>query len=229
MAVEWGLTLPIFLFYHFGVIFLGIRNGADPLTGLLFLAVNGNLALYLAITAGIGLCFFAALAMTPHGNALNRGSFARIALEGAVYAVVMRFAASFLVGRIFMGPPASHGVFVGAVLSAGAGFYEELVFRVVLFGVVGRILLGLFDGKSNGVGLRITSISGFVVVSVWALLSAAIFSSMHYLGPLGDPFDLVSFAFRSVVGLLLTVIYVTRGFAASVWTHTLYDVWVTAL
>ena len=33
------------------------------------------------------------------------------------------------------------------------------------------------------------------------------------------------FALR-VLGLVLTLIYATRGFAAAVWTHALYDVWV---
>ena len=35
-----------------------------------------------------------------------------------------------------------------------------------------------------------------------------------------------SFLFRLVLGLVLTLIFVTRGFAAAVWTHALYDVWV---
>ena len=38
--------------------------------------------------------------------------------------------------------------------------------------------------------------------------------------------ELVSFTFRAVLGLILTLIYVARGFAAAVWTHALYDVWV---
>jgi len=29
-----------------------------------------------------------------------------------------------------------------------------------------------------------------------------------------------------VLGLALTLIFATRGFAAAVWTHALYDVWV---
>jgi hypothetical protein len=63
----------------------------------------------------------------------------------------------------------------------------------------------------------------------WALASAVIFSGMHYLGPLGDPFDARSFVARGVLGLALTLVYATRGFAAAVWTHALYDVWVLVM
>jgi len=31
---------------------------------------------------------------------------------------------------------------------------------------------------------------------------------------------------RAVLGLALTLVYSMRGFAAAVWTHALYDVWV---
>ena len=49
---------------------------------------------------------------------------------------------------------------------------------------------------------------------------------MHYVGALGDAFDGRSFVARAVLGLALTLVYSMRGFAAAVWTHALYDVWV---
>ena len=58
---------------------------------------------------------------------------------------------------------------------------------------------------------------------------AVLFSGMHYLGPLGDPFQMKSFVARMVLGLALTLVYAMRGFAAAVWTHALYDVWVLVL
>ena len=71
--------------------------------------------------------------------------------------------------------------------------------------------------------------SRIVGVGIWALLSAATFSGMHYVGSLGDVFDVRSFVARTVLGLALTLVYATRGFAAAVWTHALYDVWVVVL
>ena len=52
---------------------------------------------------------------------------------------------------------------------------------------------------------------------------------MHYIGPLGDAFQLQSFVFRWVLGLVLTLIFVLRGFAAGVWAHAVYDIWVLVL
>jgi hypothetical protein len=53
-----------------------------------------------------------------------------------------------------------------------------------------------------------------------------VFSGFHYVGAMADKLQGPSFVFRAVLGLVLTLIYATRGFAAAVWTHALYDVWV---
>ncbi|HEX9659871.1 MAG TPA: CPBP family glutamic-type intramembrane protease, partial [Rhodothermales bacterium] len=57
-----------------------------------------------------------------------------------------------------------------------------------------------------------------------ALIGAAIFSAVHYVGPLGDPFTISSFAFRFLFGLMLNGLYILRGFGVVAWTHALYDV-----
>jgi membrane protease YdiL (CAAX protease family) len=144
-----------------------------------------------------------------------------IAVEGAIYALLMRFAGSYVVGSLRLGPPGGEplGAFSGLIMSLGAGFYEEIAFRVGIFGL-GALLLKMFFGK----GLQ-----GILLMAGWALVSAAVFSGWHYVGALGDPFDLKSFVFRMVCGLVLTAIYVFRGFAPAVWTHALYDVWVMVL
>ena len=61
---------------------------------------------------------------------------------------------------------------------------------------------------------------------VWAFVAALVFSAWHYVGPFGDDFELKSFVFRWVCGLVFTLIYAFRGFAPAVWTHVIYDVWV---
>ena len=61
-----------------------------------------------------------------------------------------------------------------------------------------------------------------------AALAAAVFSGWHYFGQFGEPFELRSFLFRWVCGVVFTLIYVFRGFAPVVWTHALYDIWVLA-
>jgi hypothetical protein len=56
------------------------------------------------------------------------------------------------------------------------------------------------------------------------IIGAFIFSAFHYIGPFGDPLELNSFVFRTVSGLLLSALYLLRGFGITAWTHALYDV-----
>lgn len=65
-----------------------------------------------------------------------------------------------------------------------------------------------------------------LIMLAWAVVCAIVFSGVHYVGSMGDSFALPSFLFRAVLGLALTLIFVTRGFAAAVWTHAVYDIWV---
>ena len=53
--------------------------------------------------------------------------------------------------------------------------------------------------------------------------SSLLFSAVHHLGPLGEPLDGYVFTFRAICGLLLGVVYLTRGFGLAVWTHSLYN------
>jgi hypothetical protein len=59
---------------------------------------------------------------------------------------------------------------------------------------------------------------------VAAVTGALIFSAFHYIGPLGDHLELGSFLFRAIAGLLLSALYLLRGFGIAAWTHALYDV-----
>ena len=116
-------------------------------------------------------------------------------------------------------------------MSLGAGFYEELTFRVLLFGLGAKILVSFFGHQrvvltSTGPATSNFSFRSILVILGWALTCAVVFSGIHYVGEMSDRFELVSFTFRAVLGLILTLIYVARGFAAAVWTHALYDVWV---
>jgi hypothetical protein len=240
--VDLGLTLPIFVAYHAGVIFLRVQNATDPITRPLLTLAEGNRGVYLLITASIGVVFAAVFGIAGRGQAFRPQKFVQIAVEGVLYAVLMRMAANYVVGNLFaavggVGAPAAPGdaamahpnPFVGLVMSLGAGFYEELAFRVLLFGLGTKILVwyathrsyGVVAGESRPVGWR-----GVLIAVLWSFVAAGIFSGVHYVGPLGDAFALPSFLFRVTLGLALTLIFVLRGFAAAVWAHALYDIWV---
>ncbi len=215
-----GLTLPIFVAYHLGVIFLPVRNAADLVTQYLVELAHQSRVAYLAFTIGIGAAFVAVLVLLGRREVLRWQSFVWLALEGVLYALAMRLVAGAVVGRLFLAG-GIEGKFTGLVMSLGAGLYEEIAFRVVLFGLGLRCLRVLWPGK--GWWRRTLLGAG------WALASAVLFSAWHHLGALGEQFDLRVFVFRAVCGLIFTVIYVTRGFAPVVWTHVSYDVWVLVM
>jgi hypothetical protein len=228
--VELALTLPIFLGYHVGVVFLKTQNATDIVTGPLLGLAHGDRAAYVGITAAIGLVFATTFAILGRGQIFRVGKFVQMALEGAVYAALMGTAASYIVGRIFAGrAPGEGDPFSGIVMSLGAGFYEELAFRVVLFGLGAQVLAWLFAGYRPGLLGRSSgrlTVKAFLIMLAWGIAAACIFSGVHYVGELGDRFALSTFVFRLVLGLALTLIYVVRGFAAAVWAHALYDIWV---
>jgi hypothetical protein len=215
-----GLTLPIFVVYHLGVMFLPVRNAADVVTQELVALAHHDRISYAALTIGLGSLFIAVLLLLGRGQALRWQSFAWLALEGVVYAIMMRLVASAVVGELFLAAGVE-GRFTGFVMSLGAGLYEEVAFRVLLFGVGLSCLRVLFRPGSR---LRRHSLS-----FGWALLCALIFSAWHHVGVLGEELDAQVFVFRAVCALVFTLIYVARGFAPVVWTHVVYDLWVLAL
>jgi hypothetical protein len=229
---ELALTLPVFLLYQLGVVFLGVRNATDLVTGRLLEFSRGDRLTYLGLTASVGILVSAGLAVLGRGQAFRFGKIVQIAVEGAAYAIAMGAASSWVVGKVFAGAqPAGEDHLAGLIMSLGAGFYEELAFRVILFGAGAKVLVWLLARERVGlVGaappLRLSSVA---VMVAWAIVCAAVFSGMHYIGPLGDAFALRSFVARAVLGLMLTLVYSLRGFAAAVWTHALYDIWVLAI
>jgi hypothetical protein len=229
---ELALTLPVFLVYQLGVVFLDTRNATDLVTGRLLEISGGDRLTYLGLTGSIGVLMSAAFAVLGRGQTLRMGKVVQIAVEGAAYAVAMSTATAWVVGKVFAGTMhVAQGPVPGLIMSLGAGFYEELAFRAVLFGLGAKLLVWLFAhervalvGAAPRLGFKAVAVMG-----AWAVVCAGIFSAMHYVGPLGDAFAVRSFVARAVLGLMLTLVYSLRGFAAAVWTHALYDVWVLAL
>ena len=211
-----GLTLPIFIAYHLGVVFLPVRNAADLVTSELRALAKHSLPMYATLTLALGALFVIALWSLGQKKALAPSRFLFIALEGTLYAVLMRAASAYVVGSLRLAGASGDGAFGSVVMALGAGFYEEIAFRVGIFGVGAIVLRQLFGKGGKGVAVTV----------VWALCESAAFSGWHYVGAMGESFDLQSFAFRAVCGLFLTAIFAFRGFAPAVWTHAIYDVWV---
>ena len=213
-----ALTLPVFVGYHLGVAFLPVRNAADVVTRELTLLAENSLFEYIGLTLGIGAAFAFVLLMAGRGHTMRASRFVFVGIEGIAYAIAMRLAGQYVVSRLALAAGIPEGKFSALVMSLGAGFYEEIAFRVGLFGLGLRLVLGLIGSTSR--------FNRALVAFGWALASSVAFSAWHYVGDLGEPFEMRSFVFRSVCGLAFTAIYAFRGFAPAVWTHTIYDAWV---
>ncbi|MFN3651851.1 MAG: CPBP family intramembrane glutamic endopeptidase [Armatimonadota bacterium] len=226
-------VLPLLLLYEATVLLAnaGMRypvvNGADALLygTLRSLGVGGVLgsSLVLAVVAGIAVYF-----LDPEGR---RGGtrfrlFPGVLAESSVYALVLGTLVAFLTSLLLSGGGllqiggGSLNFGQRLALSLGAGLYEELVFRLLLTGGLAwlfRKLLPKKTGSEAGLGTP---------VALAVLVSALIFSGFHYLGAYGDPFQLGSFTFRFIAGLVLAALFAVRGFAVAAWTHALYDVFL---
>lgn len=138
--------------------------------------------------------------------------------ESAIYAVLVTLVATFFVSAVFAisanDPISSLTGLQKFALSLGAGLYEELFFRVILVSVLVLVFQKVFNNKN------------WAAITAAIILSAFLFSMVHYVGSMGDPFTLSSFTYRFVFGLILNGIYVWRGFGIAAWTHALYDLMV---
>ena len=101
------------------------------------------------------------------------------------------------------------------VISAGAGLHEELIFRVVGMGGLAWLLAGVMGRRSAWL--------------VALVASSLLFSIAHHVGPMGEPFTFMAFAYRTLAGVFFAMVYQVRGFAVAAWTHALYDVYVLTL
>ena len=98
------------------------------------------------------------------------------------------------------------------VLYCGAGVYEELVFRVLLLGLLMLVLTKLLHMAE-------------FQAAIWAVfVGAALFSLFHYIGAHGDEWNLNGFVQRMFAGLYFSVRFVTRNFGVACAAHALYDV-----
>lgn len=208
------LTVPVFLLYHLGILLIDMRNGVDLVSGLTFTLLEHSLPAYVAVTLGYAAAIAAAVWFLRRRGTIRPAELLPVLGESAVLAVLMTFLVGWATQQLFdwqTGPEAM-GPIEKLVMSAGAGFHEELVFRVGLF-AGGALLLR-----------KAAKLAEWKAGLIAALVSSLIFSAIHYVGPFGDDFQLISFTFRAIAGLYLAAVYRFRGFAVAVYTHAIYDV-----
>lgn len=152
-----------------------------------------------------------------------RGGALLLALEGVVWGLalgpvlqVLTALVSTQLQPLSMGLAEVHG---RLALAAGAGLYEELLFRAGLMGVlyvlINSFLNTLFPRDAQ------EGVSGFAFGAA-LLLSSVAFSWAHALG---DPAALEAgpFLFRALAGAVLGLLFSFRGLAVVAYAHATYD------
>ncbi len=219
-------AIPLFVLYEVGILLANtgpgqIRVGADVWLKSLLASLGGTgmAALAAAVMAIGGVVWWRERDRRPP---LVARYFAWLVAESLVYAVVLAFLVSGVVGAIFgmwavpdlaLAQLARLSLGLQLALSIGAGLYEELVFRVILVGGLFWVLQRTTLGRTRGYWVA-------------AIVGALVFSAVHHIGTMGDPFSVSVFTFRFLFGLALNAVFLLRGFALAAWTHALYDVLV---
>jgi len=107
------------------------------------------------------------------------------------------------------------GAVVGRMLGfVGAGIYEEVLFRLLLVPPLASCVVRLGAARSLGIVLAV-------------ICTSVVFAGAHYVGPAGEAWNTLSFAFRFIAGAVFALLFVYRGFGIAAGTHALYDILVS--
>ena len=203
---------------------MGVRNGADVILQSVFVWVAGvwGPRLFMLCIIAIGAWLIARDVRKSHIK-LSPSILAGMLLESLCLSLVFGIVVGGLTAALLGGPPPPMALGLPQttlsrstllMLSLGAGIYEELLFRVVLVGLIAWV------------GNKVLGFRPLVAGIVATVLGALIFSAFHYIGPYGDRLDVYSFVFRTIAGLFFSGLYLLRGFGITAWTHALYDVFL---
>jgi hypothetical protein len=211
------LVLPLFFVYEVGLLVSPFGyNGVDLITPHLASLAQGSpwlfLILNLALLAGL------AYVIRRRDSKLTMRLATVTLAESAVWAAAMfglMLATLWAFGYHPLGEDRHTAYHVdlatAVVASAGAGFHEELVFRLIIMGSAVWLLRVLKVTETRSVWLAITG-------------TALVFAGAHHWGPGHEPFRLVAFTDRAIGGVLLGAVAYYRSFAQAVYAHFLYDV-----
>ncbi len=235
-----ALTLPLLTFHGLGAILAPeVRNGADLVSIALAAAfsladLHGALP-WAVFYAAIALCQAAIVGWLASRGRLSTRWLLPFLLECSAYALACALLASMATRQVLetlsaglavapvAGIPLASaaaavrsdvGLVDAVLISFGAGFHEELVFRLGLLSGLGARLVGP-DWRSRP--LPLLGLLAF---------SSVVFSAAHHIV---EPFSFTPFVFRCAMGALFGGLFLVRGFAAAAWTHALYDIWILVL
>jgi membrane protease YdiL (CAAX protease family) len=211
---------PLLIIYEFGVLRLGVQNGADAFMrhGLDKLGFSQHFLL-----PALMVCILLGWHHLLHEPwRLTAGTISGMAAESILLAICLWL---FSLAQIAMfasipSPLSPATMSIGSKIKdsigfLGAGIYEELLFRLILFS---SVAWGLCKAGLNKKSAAILA----------AILVSLLFSSAHYrfMSKNGYPFDWFSFTFRFFAGIFFSVVFVYRGFGIAAGSHAAYNILV---
>ncbi len=206
-----AFILPLLMIYEAGVLWFGVSpNGADDfMRRLLDLLGFSRHFLLPLLTVGI-LLGWHHLSRAPWRIAPGvppAMAVESIVLALALHAIAVAQNAVLSLGRL---DAAQEGI-KRAIGFLGAGVYEELLFRLILFSALAWAI------RRAGVPGRWGAIAAAATVSL-------LFAAAHHVGPAGEAFAWPPFLFRFVAGLYFSAAFVYRGFGIAAGSHAAYDI-----
>jgi len=182
------------------------RAGLDAWTAGV-LHTYGLTAEYLPSLLVMVLCVSWAVFKWDRSSPESLSTWAGMAMESILYALALWGLGALLTAG-FRDLSVS-GRATQAMTYVGAGVYEEVIFRLLLFGSLVKLFKLVADEK-------------FAIV-VAIIVSSIGFSAAHFVGPNGDAWHLRSFLFRTLAGVAFAALLTGRGLGVTVGTHCAYN------
>ena len=211
IAVSYVFIIPLLMLYEAMVLFdTAVRNGTDPILKGLFQSFGSVGMIVFELLFLALLCF--SLARAQKVRTGRPDIYGRMFAESVVWALVLYAMAQFWRMLPLSIPP----LIADVAASAGAGVYEEVIFRLIILGG----LLWIFR--------RPLGAPPWLAVALALAASSGLFSWAHHaIG--GEEWDPTVFLYRTFMGALLGVLYLVRGLGITVYTHALYNILLTLI
>lgn len=235
LAPGFLVCLPLFLCYEIGLLLGGesmVPNGAESLLTIV-LAPLGPLRPWLRMLA-LAVLTLVALGRARDDEEFELGpSLLRTVLEGGLLALVLGpvllwmlsfFSVPELDGALGVQGRSDAPQLAYALRLIGAAPWEELLFRVAIYGVVYLFArrIAEFLGGSRAVAWIVADVAAILVSSI-AFAAFHLEWIQELLGRPGEAFHGGVFLWRLLAGLCLAGIFRVRGLGVSAWTHGVFN------
>ncbi|MBN1543054.1 CPBP family intramembrane metalloprotease [candidate division KSB1 bacterium] len=174
------------------------------------MGLHNNIILVLILAAAV----IALILRDQHSQPIRLAFLGGVIIESAVYASLVGLLIHRLTAAVLSMSGGSEAFLQQVMLSLGAGVYEELVFRAIIYHFTALPLI------------RYLATSPFVAYAIAAVLSSTLFAALHYLG--SETFTWYSGYYRFFAGLFFCALYQLRGLGVASWTHAFYDLFLYA-